>query len=186
MRADQYSNRWRVLIGVRRWNQKSTTQKLVYTKCIEQYGQFLLVKRKFCFLFQQNTYPKTHRNPTIAPVTWNFELSPGLQFGNCEWLIGLKGLTIPTRLKNIDSSFKIFIQDGAQINVVALNETHLVTVKGITDFLNSQIATKTSYYGGNIKFGVSSGSSFATCQVEEEKGYGTGASTVENAGVILR
>ena len=39
----------------------------------------------------------------------SFPITPRLQLSNAKWSIGLKGLTLPSRLINIDSSFKVVL-----------------------------------------------------------------------------
>ena len=60
-------------------------------------------------------FPLDLNEPEFRSCNLTFNLSPGLQFSNCKWLIGVKGLTIPTRFKNIDSSFKMLILSGSQL-----------------------------------------------------------------------
>ena len=106
-------------------------------------------------------------DPLFRTCDLSFPLSPELQFSNAKWLIGLKGLTLPTRLINVDSSFKVFILARAQVSEIELSDATLVTVKHVTDFLNLEINNKSSY-GANVKFAVSN--NVATCKLTEPAG----------------
>ena len=101
-------------------------------------------------------------NSQYRTCNLSFPLTPALQFSNCKWLIGLKGLTIPNRIKNFNSSFKMYILNHTAVSEVVFSDARLLTAKQIVDFLNSEIA-KQSSYGSNIKFGVSTG--MVTCQL---------------------
>ena len=120
-------------------------------------------------------FPVNPAEPQFRKCDLTFNLSPSLQFSNCKWLIGVKALTIPTRLKNIDSSFVISILNETKVSTVQLGEAHLLTVLDITNFLNQQISSKTAY-GANIIFSVSS-DKFSTCQVMSPPGVTTFAVT---------
>jgi hypothetical protein len=98
---------------------------------------------------------------------FSFPLNPGLQLSNTKWSIGLKALTIPSRIQNIDSSFIITILAQTNTYEVRMGEMCTLTRKSITDFLNQQLSTKSSY-GANIKFGISG--TFCTCAVTRPPG----------------
>ena len=112
--------------------------------------------------------PSDGMNAQFRVCDFAFKLSPGLQFSNEKWSIGLRGVSIPTRLQNIDSSFQILILASGSVQVVNLSDACHLTPKSITDFLNQEIGSKTSYVT-NIVFGVAA-SSLITCQVTAPAG----------------
>ena len=115
-------------------------------------------------------FPENVGDPGFRPCDFSFKLSPRLQFSNEKWMIGLKGLTIPNRLKNINASFQILILAGPNVQTVKLPEACLRSPKSITEFLNQQISSQTSYTS-NIKFGVTtSAPQLVTCQVADPGG----------------
>ena len=118
-------------------------------------------------LLSTKSVPFDDNDPHFRVCDLSFPLSPALQFSNCKWLIGLKGLTLPTRIRNIDSSFKLFILAQSQIIEVELSDTRQLTAKQITDFLNGEVASKTSF-GANIKFAVTN--NLVTCQLTPPSG----------------
>jgi hypothetical protein len=91
-------------------------------------------------------------DPTFRVCDFNFKLTPGLQLSNEQWMIGLKSITIPTRVKNFDNSCTVLIY-GSHVETVALSDACHLTPKSITDFLNSELSSKSSY-AANIKFDV--------------------------------
>ena len=98
----------------------------------------------------------------------SFDISPSLQLSNAKWSIGLKSLTIPTRIKNFDSSFKIAILASMAVIEITLSDACHLSLKSIIPFLNQEVSSKTSY-GANITFGVS-GNGLANCLVTSPVG----------------
>lgn len=107
-----------------------------------------------------NNFPEDLSAQQFRKCDLTFPISPGLQLSNTKWSVGLKALTIPSRIMNIDSSFKISILARTSVTEVSLSDACFLSLKSITDFLNREIGSKTSF-GTNVQFGVSG--KFATC-----------------------
>jgi hypothetical protein len=126
-------------------------------------GRFGIAPREneIPLMLTTKNFPPTLHKPLFLPCDFQFPLTPALQFSNVKWSIGLKGLTIPTRLKNMDGSFKIQVSDQGVVTTIPLVDDCYLTKESIVDFLNLQMSY--SSYSPNIVFGWSG--NFVTCKV---------------------
>lgn len=125
-------------------------------------GQFISPKEnEIPLLLTTNKLPDPSLYGSARTCDLTFPLNPGLQFSNTKWSIGLKALTIPTRINNIDPSFKIFVLDGSSIIEIMLGEGMYYDLNVLTSYLNNELAN--TPYGAYIKFGVAG--KIVTCNV---------------------